>query len=161
MIVSDGKVYIASELGGATSAFKMAEITLIGWSANKRQFYEGHDSPHVWRYSCAQREPIYRINLPYIIGSLFSQASSFRYSVRQSGQTKLLTAQAVKSLPVTLAKESFEELFKFEVLEQQQALLTINLFWWEDKERFYQFTQHAFEQLKEQGIQASYNRYTC
>ena len=150
VIVSDGKVYIASELGGATSAFKMAEITHIDGQPIA-SIYEDMIA-RMYGDTVAHRESLLSDKFALYYWLFIKPNEQFSISVRQSGETKLLTAKAVKSLPVALAKESFEELFKFEVLEQQQALLTINLFWWEDKERFYQFTQHAFEQLKEQGI---------
>ena len=72
---------------------------------------------------------------------------------KNANKTKKQTFQPARTLPKALLNETFEDLFKFELLDKKQALLTINLFWWQDKERFYQFTQNAFQQIKTKGIE--------
>jgi C-terminal processing protease CtpA/Prc len=82
-----------------------------------------------------------------------AQSDSFSIVYTTAGKTEERVVQASRNLPKALLNETFEDLFKFELLDSKQALLTINLFWWQDKDRFYQFTRDAFQQIKDKNIE--------
>jgi hypothetical protein len=59
------------------------------------------------------------------------------------------------ALPAVLADEdSFERQFRFELLENNTALLTVSSFAWPDKAQFMAFTQNAFEKLRNAGTKS-------
>jgi hypothetical protein len=45
-------------------------------------------------------------------------------------------------------EKTFEQLFRFELLPDKAALLTIDEFYWRDKPKFYEFTRTAFERMR-------------
>lgn len=55
--------------------------------------------------------------------------------------------------PAAYREKTFEELFRFELLDGQAALLTIDQFYWNDKPKFYEFTRAAFERMRDAGTQ--------
>lgn len=53
--------------------------------------------------------------------------------------------------PLAYREKAFEELFRFELLSDSAALLTIDEFYWRDKPKFYEFTRAAFERMRKVG----------
>ena len=50
-----------------------------------------------------------------------------------------------------IREKTFEQLFRFELLAGNAALLTIDEFYWSDKPKFYEFTRAAFERMRDAG----------
>jgi C-terminal processing protease CtpA/Prc len=56
-------------------------------------------------------------------------------------------------MPLAYADRSFEQLFRFELPNARQAVLTVNQFYWREKAQFYDFTRDAFARMKAAGTQ--------
>ena len=56
-------------------------------------------------------------------------------------------------MPTVYADRSFEELFRFEMPNARQAVLTVNQFDWREKPKFYEFTRAAFARMRAAGTQ--------
>lgn len=61
------------------------------------------------------------------------------------------TVQGSGDTPYAFREKTFEQLFRFELLRDKAALLTIGEFFWRDKPRFYEFTRAAFERMRAAG----------
>lgn len=55
------------------------------------------------------------------------------------------------ALPSAFREKSFEELFQFELLDGDAALLTIREFYWSDKPRLHDFTRAVFQRMRDAG----------
>ncbi|WP_206485850.1 S41 family peptidase [Thalassotalea sp. G2M2-11] len=152
VIVNNGKVYILSELGGATSQLSMAEIISI----NDTPISDIYDLMITRTYgdSSSHRESLLSEKISLYYWLFVNQPEQFSIAYKTTGaEIEKSVFNAALIQPNALANETFEDLFKFELLDKKQALLTINLFWWQDKERFYKFTKNAFQQIKDNNIE--------
>lgn len=61
------------------------------------------------------------------------------------------TVEGSAATPYAFREKTFEQLFRFELLDDKAALLTIDEFYWRDKPRFYEFTRAAFERMRAAG----------
>ncbi|GLX78280.1 hypothetical protein tinsulaeT_16200 [Thalassotalea insulae] len=150
VIVDKGHLYISTELGGNKSEYEKQEITQIN-GRNATAIYADllertyGDTP-------THREAILSEKFALYYWLFVSKASKFDIEVNTIQGTKSIQVSASMATPKAQQNESFDDLFKFEILDNNQALMTIKLFWWQDKEQFYQFTETAFKQLKKHGI---------
>ncbi|GAB5382030.1 MAG: hypothetical protein Alis3KO_32720 [Aliiglaciecola sp.] len=151
VIVSKEKVYISTKLGGASSPLTMAEISSINGMAIADIY--GKLITRMYGDSTRHRESLLSDKFALFYWLFIKQSDSFSIVYKKAGKTEERVFQSTRSLPKAISNESFEELFKFELLDDKQALLTINLFWWQDKERFYQFTRNAFQTIKDSNIE--------
>lgn len=151
VMVNKGKVIISTELGGKDSQLTMAEITSI----NGTPISDIYNIMIARMYgdSISHRESLLSQKFALYYWLFVNPSDQFTVVYKNANKTKKQTFQPTRTLPKALLNETFEDLFKFELLDKKQALLTINLFWWQDKERFYQFTQNAFQQIKTKGIE--------
>ena len=77
----------------------------------------------------------------------FGEHRSFR--LRIGGAESV--AEASGDTPSAFREKIFEQLFRFELLADNAALLTIDEFYWRDKPKFYEFTRAAFERMQVAG----------
>ena len=77
----------------------------------------------------------------------FGEHRSFR--LRIGGVESVVEASG--DTPSAFSEKTFEQLFRFELLAEKAALLTIDEFYWRDKPKFYEFTRAAFERMKVAG----------
>lgn len=70
------------------------------------------------------------------------------------GSPGVVTVAASRAVPAILQREAaFDQQFRFELLPDATALLTVNTFSWPDKEGFFAFTRGAFAAMREAGTQ--------
>jgi hypothetical protein len=74
----------------------------------------------------------------------FGEPRSFRLRI----EGKDWTVEGSGEMPLMYREKTFEQLFRFELLTDKAALLTIDEFYWRDKPKFYEFTRAAFERMK-------------
>ncbi len=73
-----------------------------------------------------------------------------RFTVQANGQ--VLDLPGAGTLPAAVAGDkSFEQAFQFRLLPGGAGLLTVGQFAWPDKQRFYDFTERAFNVLRDAG----------
>lgn len=77
----------------------------------------------------------------------FGEHRSFR--LRIGGAESV--AEGSSDTPSAYREKTFEQLFRFELLADNAALLTIDEFYWRDKPKFYEFTRAAFERMRDAG----------
>jgi hypothetical protein len=77
------------------------------------------------------------------------------YGERQSVRLRIAGAdsvvEATSAVPRAYQEKSFEQLFRFDLLDDAVALLTIDEFYWRDKPKFYAFTREAFARMQKAG----------
>ena len=77
------------------------------------------------------------------------------YGERQTVRLRIAGADSVVDgssvVPRAYREPSFEQLFRFELLADAAALLTIDEFYWPDKPRFHAFTRDAFARMQSAG----------
>jgi hypothetical protein len=149
--VKNGKVYLASLLGGQHSPLAKAEVISI----NEKPIKDIYTDLIARMYgdTVKHRERLLSDKFALFYWLFVSKGDQFKLTLQNGTISQTVEMPASKTLPKSFNGKSFEQTFKFEVLDQQQALLTIDAFWWRDKPRFYQFTENVFKQLKEKQIE--------
>lgn len=149
--VKNGKVYLASLLGGQHSPLAKAEVISI----NEKPIKDIYTDLIALMYgdTVKHRERLLSDKFALFYWLFVSKGDQFKLTLQNGTISQTVEMPASKTLPKSFNGKSFEQTFKFEVLDQQQALLTIDAFWWRDKPRFYQFTENVFKQLKEKQIE--------
>lgn len=82
----------------------------------------------------------------------FGTPSTFKLSVATPAGLRSMRLQASRALPTAIAHESdFGHNYRFEMLPNKVALLTVGSFLWPDKKLFYALTKDAFKTMREAG----------
>lgn len=82
----------------------------------------------------------------------FGTPSTFKLSVATPAGLKSLSLPASRALPTAIATETdFGHTYRFEMLPNKVALLTVGSFLWPDKKLFYALTEDAFKKMREAG----------
>ena len=143
---ADGQVHIRSQLGGAKSLLSGARIDKIN----------GQPASDIAKELLA-RTPgdtaAFRANVlshrwHYFFWQLYGAPSEYELQIDQAGKHSKLLVEGSSARPLLAQDQSFEDVYKFELLANQTALLTIKSFYWEDKPRFAAFVERAFERIK-------------
>ncbi|TCP64455.1 S41 family peptidase [Sphingomonas sp. PP-CE-1G-424] len=140
---------IVSMLGGGSTPLAGRRILRIG----------GHDARHVAGSLLARTHgdtPAFRRALLAQRWWLF-QAKLYGtpadYDLVLSGSRKRLTVPAEHTLPAILQRDaSFDRLFACRIDTDKSARLTVASFVWEDKARFFQFTNDCFARIKAASV---------
>ena len=77
----------------------------------------------------------------------FGEHRSFRLRIDDAE----LVIEGSGDTPRAYREKTFEQQFRFELLADQAALLTIDEFYWSNKPKFYEFTRAAFERMRDAG----------
>ncbi|HEX8611125.1 MAG TPA: S41 family peptidase [Telluria sp.] len=150
-VEANGDVYILAELGGASSALASRRIeTINGIPAREIAallLARTHgDTPEL-------RANILSTRWWRFYWKTFGAPSHFDLTIAKAGAYDTIGRAAVSKLPASLASAAdFEQQFKFELLPENTALLTINTFWWPDKKLFYAFTKQAFASIRDKNV---------
>lgn len=82
----------------------------------------------------------------------FGTPSSFKLSVATPSGLKSMSLPASRALPTAIATETdFAHTYRFEMLPNKVALLTVGSFLWPDKKLFYALTEDAFKKMRDAG----------
>lgn len=137
-------VFIRAQLGGEATALVGTEIeTINGLSArtialNMLTFVHS-DTVKMRTDLLSQRWWLF-------YWKIYGEPGEFHLGLRDHPTT---TVAAGHTLPLILQiEDSFERDFHFELLPDHAALLTINEFGWEDKQRYFDFTHDAFAKMR-------------
>lgn len=149
LIDGAGRLRILQTLGGAATPLAGREIDAINGMPAARIVRElaalVHGDTPAFRSKLLERR--------FWLYFWKNYGSAERYTLQSDGQT--LEFPGATSQPAAVANEqSFEQTFQFRMLPGSVGLLTINQFAWPDKQRFYDFTEHAFTILRDAGAQA-------
>lgn len=143
-----GDVRIRSELGGAASPWAGARIDKIN-GVPARDIASGlmarmhGDTPEFRAHLLSQR-------WWFFFWKMHGESTSYDLLLSASGASTRLLKPASGATPVLLSDEAdFDKQFKFELLADGTALLTINNFHWPDKARYLDFTRRAFAALRD------------
>lgn len=83
---------------------------------------------------------------------MYGEQNEFSIKIRQGKKEKTISVSGLSILPKLYREETFEDNFNFKILDRGNAVLTIKSFWWDDKERYYDYMDNAFTSLKEKKI---------
>jgi hypothetical protein len=82
----------------------------------------------------------------------FGSPAQFDLIVKTPTGTKKLQLPAARVVPSPVARANdFDYYYRFEMLPEKVALLTVNSFLWADSKRFYAFTNDAFTRIRAAG----------
>jgi hypothetical protein len=146
-VAADGELFIRSALNGEPSAWQGRRIEAIdgvpGRQISERLLaYVNGDTP-------ALRDALLSMRFAFFYWKLFGDQQSYR--VKVAGVESVVEGRS--DLPTAYADRSFEQLFRFEMPNPRQAVLTVGEFYWREKSRFYEFTRDAFARLQVAGTQ--------
>jgi hypothetical protein len=148
-LTDDLEVRIVSALGGAASPLAGRRLRRIngvdaGVIARVLLARMHGDTPRFRRALLAQRWWLY-------FRMIYGAPPAYDLELAGPGPRRM-TVEASLAVPETLRREAeFERQFRFELLPNSSARLTINSFSWPDKERFFAFTRQAFATMRTQG----------
>jgi peptidase S41-like protein len=146
-VAADGGLYIRSALNGEASALQGRRIEAIDGVAGRQiaerlLAYVNGDTP-------AFQAALLSARFPFFYWKLFGDKQSYRLKV---GGVELAVAGR-SEMPLAYADRPFEQLFRFEMPNARQAVLTVNQFDWREKSQFYDFTRDAFARMQAAGTQ--------
>jgi hypothetical protein len=146
-IAADGELFIRSALNGEATALQGRRIDAIdavpGRQITERLLALIHgDTP-------ALRVAQLSVRFPFFYWKLFGAKQSYRLKV--AGLESVVEGRS--EVPLFYADRSFEQLFRFEMPNARQAVLTVNQFYWREKAKFYDFTRAAFARMQAAGTQ--------
>ncbi|HET9447805.1 MAG TPA: S41 family peptidase [Steroidobacteraceae bacterium] len=146
-VAADGELFIRSAFNGEASALQGRRIDAIDGVAG-RQISE-RLLAHVNGDTPALRAALLSMRFPFFYWKLYGDKQSYRLKV--AGVESLVEGRS--EMPLAYADRSFEQLFRFEMPNPRQAVLTVNEFYWREKPKFYEFTRAAFARMKAAGAQ--------
>jgi hypothetical protein len=138
-------VYVRSELDGSATPLAGKRIDTINGVpadevAEKLLAHMNGDTPVFRAESLSER-------FAFWYWKFFGEHRSFR--LRMDGKESVVEGSS--ATPSAYREKTFERLFRFELLADKAALLTIDEFYWSDKPKFYEFTRAAFERMRDAG----------
>jgi hypothetical protein len=146
-ITADGELFIRSALNGAATALQGRRIDAID-GVPGRQITE-RLLAHINGDTPALRVALLATRFQFYYWKLFGDRQSYRLKV--AGAETVVEGRS--EVPLFYADRSFEQLFRFEMPNARQAVLTVNQFYWREKSKFYDFTRDAFARMQAAGTQ--------
>jgi hypothetical protein len=146
-VAPDGELYVRSGFNGAPSAWQGRRIEAIdgvsGHQISERLLaYINGDTP-------ALRAALLSMRFPFFYWKVFGDKQSYRVQV--AGVQSIV--EGCNDMPQAYAERSFEQLFRLDMPNPRQAVLTLNEFYWREKSKFYEFTRDAFARMQAAGTQ--------
>ncbi len=143
--VTDGAIFVRSQVDGSATPLAGKRIDTINGVpaddvARKLLTHMNGDTP-------ALRAEFLSERFAFWYWKFFGEQSSFK--LRIGGIESVSEASA--DTPRAYREKTFEQLFRFKLLDGKAALLTIDEFYWHDKPKFYEFTRAAFEFMRDAG----------
>ena len=102
--------------------------------------------------SDAQRKVLLQRKFALFYMLLFGEFKEFTISIKNENNDKTISINGVSQLPKFYQQSTFDDNFKFKILNKENALLTINEFGWDDKKLYYDFMDSAFMSLKQNKV---------
>ena len=143
--VTDGAIFVRSQVDGSATPLAGKRIdTINGVPADdvvrKLLMHMNGDTP-------ALRAEFLSDRFAFWYWKFFGEQSSFKLRI---GGIETV-AEASADTPSAYREKTFEQLFRFKLLDGKAAFLTIDEFYWRDKPKFYEFTRAAFESMRDAG----------
>ena len=144
-VTQSGAIFVRSRVDGSATPLAGKRIDTIDGVpaddvAEKLLAHMNGDTP-------ALRAELLSERFAFWYWKFFGERRSFR--LRIGGAESV--AEASGDTPRRIREKTFEQLFRFELLAEKAALLTIDEFYWRDKPKFYEFTRAAFERMRDAG----------
>ncbi|MDF0715625.1 S41 family peptidase [Muricauda sp. 334s03] len=83
---------------------------------------------------------------------MYGEQQKFDIEVLYDKKTQVISINGICGLPKLYREETFEDNFDLKILDHENAVLTVNSFWWDDPERYYSFMDTSFSALQSHGI---------
>lgn len=150
VIFDKDELYIFSKLGGVDCEYNGHLITKI----NDRPIAT-IIAPMLLRIngdSDAQRKVLLQRKFALFYMLLFGECKEFSISLKNGDQEKTISMNGLSELPKFYRQVTFNDNFKFKNFDTENALLTINEFWWNNKKDYYDFMDSIFLSLKQNKI---------
>ncbi len=144
------ELFISSNLGGKDCEYKGHVITKINNIPIATII-----APILTRIngdSDAQRKVLLQRKFALFYMLLFGECKQFSISLKNGNQEKTISINGLSELPKLFRQVTFDDNFKFKILDTENALLTINEFGWDNKKVYYDFMDAAFMNLKQNKI---------
>lgn len=141
---------VKNSLGGNSSEYRGYRIEKI----NGLEIREIVDRllNHVNGDSRRQRKAILERRFAALHFLVYGDSSRYRVEVAKGARKKVVEVVGGRNKPEYVKDESFEDLYRFEILDGENALLTINRFIWDDPDIYFAFMQSSFKAVKEKDI---------
>ncbi|GAB3253830.1 S41 family peptidase [Chitinimonas naiadis] len=146
-----GEVYIRAELGGKPTPLAGARIdTINGRKAGDvvaAILDRTHGDTLAFRANIASRR------WAYFYWKRYDAPERYTLTLHQGDRPQTLQLAAGTQTPAQIATDNdFDRQFQFALLPDNTALLTINSFYWEDKARYFAFTERAFTAIRDAKV---------
>jgi C-terminal processing protease CtpA/Prc len=82
----------------------------------------------------------------------YGESKEFSISIKKGDDEKTVLVKGISSLPSFYKPTKFDDNFRFEVLNNKNALLTVKEFGWDDKKVYYDFMDSVFTTLNQKKI---------
>lgn len=82
----------------------------------------------------------------------YGENKEFSVTIKKGVEEKTILAKSISALPQFYRSTKFDDYFKFNVLDNKNAVLTINEFGWDDKKAYYSFMDSVFTTLRKKKL---------
>jgi C-terminal processing protease CtpA/Prc len=151
VVFNDAELVITQELGGKPSelnGYSISKINNVPIETVRNELLlriHGDSDNH--------RKALLQKRFAYFYRLVYGESKQFTLTVIKNKRAKDVSVQSVNTLPfVYKTVNSFADNFQFRLLDDKNALLTINTFGWDKKEDYFEFTKAAFASLKKNNI---------
>lgn len=150
VVFQNNKLIIKSEINGKPSLFRGSEITAI--NGQKIKDFLGPLLKRMNGDSVRFRQALLQRKLAEYIWLYYGEIDSFTLEMSKYGQQQTKTFAA--SHETFNLDDIFAENFKFEILDNKNALLTLNTFYWgAEYKEVISFLHESFAKIAEKNIQ--------
>jgi Periplasmic protease len=144
-VAADGELFIRSALNGEATALQGRRIEAIDGVAGRQ--ISQRLLAYVNGDTRAFQAALLSARFPFFYWKVFGDKQSYRLKV--AGVESVVEGRG--DMPLVYTERSFEQLFRFEMPNARQAVLTVNQFYWGEKSKFYDFTRDAFVRMQAAG----------
>ncbi len=102
--------------------------------------------------SNVQRKVILQRKFALFYMLLFGECKEFIISLKNGNKENDISVSGLSEFPKFYRQIAFEDNFKFQILDKNNALVMINEFGWDDKKAYYDFMDAVFVSLRQNKI---------
>ncbi|WDE05101.1 hypothetical protein SG34_028020 [Thalassomonas viridans] len=151
LVFNDDKLVITGKLDGQPSNLKGYAIEKINGVAIENVLHPLLKRLH--GDSQRQRKALLAKRFASYYWLYFGEAENFVIDVTDESEKVTIRDISIAASRAPFgSKKSFEQTYQFEVLDPQTAKLTLKIFNWPDKERYFAFMEKAFKEMKTLNI---------
>ncbi|RIW13370.1 hypothetical protein D0X99_16480 [Algoriphagus lacus] len=150
VVFDKGDLVIESKLAGEPTEFAGYTITRI----NNLPITDilNELTPRINGDSEKHRQVLLQRKFALLHMLFYGESKLYEVELRKGGDVKMIKANGISALPKFYHSATFDQVFSFEILDEKNAVVTVNEFGWENSKDYYDFMDSVFTTLTQRKI---------